>query len=73
MCNEVVNTSEVIQMVLGNSSGKLVQDPKPKVEQKPDVDIDLKVQEVAQDAILQDESQMKEINQKVSDRWDDVQ
>ena len=43
-----------------------MQDPEPKVEQKLDVDIDLRVQGVAQDAILQDEAKIREINQQVN-------
>ena len=50
----------------GNSSGKPVQDPDPKVEQKPDVDIDLRVQRAAQTAILQDEAKIREINKQVN-------
>ena len=52
----------------GDSSGKLVQDSEPKVicEQKPDVDIDLRVQGVSQDATLEDEATMREINQQVT-------
>ena len=48
---------------------------------KPDADIDLKAQGVSQDAILQDEAKMQEINQQVNkvkasirnERWDDIQ
>ena len=50
----------------GSSSGKPVQDPESKVEQKPDVDIDVRVQGVSQDAILQDEAKMREINQQLN-------
>ena len=50
----------------GNSSGKLVQDPELKVEQKLDVHIDLEVPRVSQDAIFQDEAKMREINQQVN-------
>ena len=50
----------------GNSSGKPVQDMEPKVEQKPDFDIDLRAQGVSQDAILQDEAEMREINHQVN-------
>ena len=38
----------------GNSSGKLVQDPEPKVEQTQGVDSDLRLQEVSQAAIMQE-------------------
>ena len=48
----------------GNSSGKLVQDPEPKVEQTPD--FDLRIQGVSQVAILQDETKMRENNEQVN-------
>ena len=37
-----------------------------QVDQKPSVDIDLRAQGVAQDAILQDEAKMQEIDQQVN-------
>ena len=43
-----------------------MQDLGPKVEQKPDVDIDLRVQGVSQDAILQDEVKVREISQQAN-------
>ena len=44
-----------IQLVREIAQGNLCKIRSQKVEQKPDVDIDLRVQGVSQDAILQDE------------------
>ena len=72
----------------GNSSEKSVQDRQPKIEQKLDVDIDLRVHRVSRDAILQDEAKIREsiqqvnkvkmikqdfLSQRLDERWDDIQ
>ena len=44
---------------------KLVRDSEPVVDEKPQFEIDLRVQGVSQDAILQDEEKMKDINKKL--------
>ena len=41
---------------------KLVRDSESVVDKKPQFEIDLRVEGVSQDAILQDEEKMKEIN-----------
>ena len=43
---------------------RLVWDLEPAVEKKPQFEIDLRVEGVSQDAILQDEQKMKEINEQ---------
>ena len=49
------------------SSGtrRLVRDPEPVVEKKPQLEIDLRAEQVSQDAISQDEERMKEISEKL--------
>ena len=44
---------------------RLARDPEPAVETKPQFDIDLRVEGVSQDAILEVEEKMKEINKKL--------
>ena len=43
-------------------TGKPVRDTASSVEEQPTFEIDLRVEEVSQDAILKDEEQMKKIN-----------
>ena len=43
----------------------LVRDPEPTGEKKPHLEIDLRVEGVSQDAILQDEEKMKEIDEQL--------
>ena len=43
---------------------RLVRDFEPAVETKPQLEIDLRVEGVSQDAVLQDEEKMDEINEK---------
>ena len=47
------------------STRRLVRDPEPAVEEKPRFEIDLRVEGVSQDAVLQDEEKMNEINKKL--------
>ena len=47
------------------STRKLVRDSESAVDKKPQLEIDLRVERVSQDAILQDEENMKEINKKL--------
>ena len=51
--------------VRGNTTRRLVQDLEPDVEKKPHIEIDLRVEGASQDAILQDEAKMNEINEKL--------
>ena len=44
---------------------RLVRDPGPVAEKKPQFEIDLRVEGVSQDAILQDGEKVKEINKNV--------
>ena len=39
--------------------------PEPPVEKQPQIETDLRVEGVSQDAFLQDEEKMKEINEKM--------
>ena len=50
---------------VSTSSRKLVRDLEPAVEKKRQFQIDLPIEGVSQDAILQDEEKMKEINEKL--------
>ena len=59
-------TSEVKQLVLEIAQGSLCKIRSQRLNKKPDVDIDLRVRGVSQDAILQDETKMREINQQVN-------
>ena len=47
-----------------STSKRLVRNSVSLVDKKPQFEIDLRVEGVSQDAILQDEEQMKEINKK---------
>ena len=47
------------------STKRLVRGSEPAVENKPQFEIDLQVEEVSHDAILQDEEKMKEINEQL--------
>ena len=44
---------------------KLVRNPEPVVDKKPQFEIDLRVEGVSQVAFLQDQEKMKEFNEKV--------
>ena len=46
---------------------RLVRDSESDVEKKPQFEIDLRVEGVSQDAILQDEEKIKEVNEKVGE------
>ena len=50
---------------VSTSTRRLVRDPEPAVEKKPQFEIDLRVEGVSQGGILQDEEKMKEINEKL--------
>ena len=50
---------------VSTSTRKLVRDFEPVDDKKPQFEIDLRVEEVSQDAILEDEEKMKEINIKL--------
>ena len=50
---------------VSTSTRRLVRDPEPAVEKRPQFEIDLRVTGLSQDAILQDEEKMKEINEKL--------
>ena len=52
---------------MSTSTRRLVRDPEPAVDTKPQFEIDLRVEGVSQDAILQDEEKMKEINEKLEE------
>ena len=45
--------------------GNLLRDSEPVDDKKPQFEIDLRVERVSQDAILQCDEKMKEINEKV--------
>ena len=47
------------------STRKFVQNPEPHVDKKPQFKIGLRIEGVSQDAILQDEAKMNEINKKL--------
>ena len=56
------------------STRKLVRNPEPVVEKKPQFEVDLRVDGVSQDAILQDIAKMQEMNEKLEKfKWDHVQ
>ena len=42
-----------------------MQDTESSIEEKPKIKIDLRVEEVRQDAILKDEEHMKEVNENL--------
>ena len=47
------------------SNWKQMQDTESSVEEKPKLEIDLRVERVLQDAILKDEEQMEEVSEKL--------
>ena len=54
---------------VSTSTRRLVRDPEPAVEKKPQFEIDLRVEGVSQGAILQDEEKMKEINEEKLEKF----
>ena len=47
------------------STRKLVRSPEKPVDKKPHFEIDLRIEELSQNAILQDETKINEINEKL--------
>ena len=78
ICDDVTCTRRLLREIQSGTRGvrgsttddqtgtrRLVRDLELAVEKKPHFEIDLRVEGVSQDAILQDEEKMKEINKKL--------
>ena len=66
-----IRVSEATQRMIRLAQRKLVRNPEPPVDKKPQFEFVLRTEGVSQDAILQDEAKMNEINEKLESKtWD---